>query len=102
MKQEEKLKQPLLKILKEIEDSNKIQDSSTNVMKYMIQDLLDFAQIKSGKFNQKIKQFDVQLAITEIADIQQHKAVSQGIDLQIIFEGFENDNYEVVTDKERI
>ena len=38
-------------------------------MKYMIQNLLDYAQIRSGKFNKKTKQFDVKEAITEIIDI---------------------------------
>jgi len=38
-------------------------------MKYMIQNLLDYAQIRSGKFKKKIKKFDVKEAISEIIDI---------------------------------
>ena len=56
MKQEDtNLKNEMLKIHDKLKESSCIYDSSTDLMKYMIQDILDYAQIKSGKFNKKIK-----------------------------------------------
>ena len=37
-----------------VKESSKVLDSSASLMKYMIQDLLDFAQIKAGKFRKNI------------------------------------------------
>ena len=44
----------LKNILKELFTSNKVQSSSAKVIKYLIQDLLDFAQMKAGKFRKNI------------------------------------------------
>ena len=66
----------MLEIQSKMLESNQIFDSSTNIMKYLIQDLLDYAQIKAGKFNQKVKQFDVKQAIYDVVEIQKHKAKS--------------------------
>jgi len=35
-------------------------------MKYMIQDLLDFAQIKAGKFRKNISEFNIREAIEKV------------------------------------
>ena len=37
-------------IIRMISQSNGIQDSSTNMMGFLVDDLLDFAQINAGKF----------------------------------------------------
>ena len=40
----------------------------------MVQDLLDYAQIKSGKFRKNIQEFNLISAVEEIMLIQQRKA----------------------------
>jgi hypothetical protein len=42
-----------------MEQSNKIQDSSSNIMSFLVDDLLDFAQLNSGKFRRDISNFDL-------------------------------------------
>ena len=37
----------------------KVQESSANLMSFLIQDLLDFAQIKAGKFRKNIENFNI-------------------------------------------
>ena len=39
-------------------------------MVYLIQDILDFAQINSGKFRKNIDRFDICDAIEEVMSIQ--------------------------------
>jgi len=38
-------------------------------MKHLIQDLLDYAQIRSGKFRKNLKNFDIKLAVEEIVQM---------------------------------
>ena len=35
-------------------------------MKFLIQDLLDYAQIKSGKFRQNIEEFNIREAVEKV------------------------------------
>jgi len=42
-----------------ITQSNKIQDSSSSLMSFLVDDLLDFAQINNGKFRKICKEFDL-------------------------------------------
>ena len=53
-----------------ISQSSKIQDSSSNIMSFLVDDLLDYAQLNAGKFRKVEKFFNVQDAIQEIIDIQ--------------------------------
>jgi len=46
-----------------IQQSNKIQDSSSNMMSFLVDDLLDFAQLNAGKFRKVVKEFDLREAI---------------------------------------
>ena len=63
--------------------SNKVQNSSAKVMKYLIQDLLDFAQMKAGKFRKNVKKFDVKEIIEETMSIEQEKAKNKGVELKV-------------------
>jgi len=47
----------------------KVQESSASLMTFLIQDLLDYAQIKAGKFRKNIKEFNVREAIEEVMSI---------------------------------
>jgi signal transduction histidine kinase len=44
----------------------KIQQSSAKVLTFIVQDLLDYAQIKSGKFRKNILEFNVISAVEEV------------------------------------
>jgi len=43
-----------------------VQESSANVMGFLIQDLLDYAQIKAGKFRKNISRFDIRKSIETV------------------------------------
>ena len=43
----------------QLDYGQKIQQSSSNVLAFIVQDLLDFAQIKTGKFRKNIGEFDI-------------------------------------------
>ena len=46
-----------------------VQQSSASLMNFLVQDLLDFAQIKAGKFRKNIKEFNIRDAIEEVMSI---------------------------------
>lgn len=56
------------------------------MMGFLVDDLLDFAQINAGKFRKVIKEFDLREAIDEVIAIQQEKAIMQGIKLRGIYQ----------------
>ena len=72
----------------------KIQHSSANVLTFIVQDLLDYAQIKSGKFRKNIMEFNVINAVEEIMIIQQRKALDNNIRLHATFENIKSDGQE--------
>ena len=62
----EKLKLSVNKIMKSV----KVEESSTDLMGFLIQYLLDYAQIKAGKFRKNIKKFNIREAVQSVIDIQ--------------------------------
>ena len=52
-------------------------------MNFLIQDLLDFAQIKAGKFRKNIQEFNIQEAIEEVMSIQKDQAARKGVELSL-------------------
>ena len=59
-----------------LQNEQAIQDSSASLMKYLIQDLLDYSQIKNKKFRKNMKNFNLKQTIKEIMSIFQLKADS--------------------------
>ena len=59
-------KDKITKILKDLKSGLNIQDSSANLMAYLVQDLLDYSQIKAGKFRKNLKPFNIKDAIEEV------------------------------------
>ena len=49
-------------------------ESSTGLMTHLVQDLLDFAQIKASKFRKNFKMFDIREAINKVMSYQKIKA----------------------------
>ena len=80
-----------------LENSNKIQESSAKMMSFLVNDLLDFAQINAGKFRKVIKQFDLREAIEEVVRIQADKAKLGKIKLNSVFKLQPDDPNEIVS-----
>ena len=49
--------------------STKTQENSTIIMRFMVQDLLDWAQIRSNKFRKNIKHFNIMKSVEAIIDV---------------------------------
>ena len=60
------IKNQLETIISKLEDGLFVQESSSNLMIFIIQDLLDYAQLKAGKFRKNLSQFDVRDAVEQI------------------------------------
>ena len=65
-----------------------MQEASAKLMEYLVQDLLDYAQIKAGKFRINLSHFDIRQTLKECIGIQQRKADAKNIELdyEILFE----------------
>ena len=50
-------------------------------MAFLVDDLLDFAQLNAGKFRKSIQEFNLKEAIEEVVSIQKDKANLMGITL---------------------
>ena len=70
-------------IVDELFECTKIQNSSGKIMTFLIQDLLDFAQMKAGKFRKNIQEFNIQEAIEEVMSIQKDQAARKGVELSL-------------------
>lgn len=79
-----------------------VQECSTKLLNFYVNDFLSLAQIKNKKFRKDCSTFDVKECVQEVISIQQHKADYQKIDLAARFYGFENDSYLICTDMNRL
>ena len=64
-------------------------NSSTKILSFLVNDILDFAQISAGKFRSITHNFNVKEAIEEVVVIQQEKANFNKIKIEVEFENFE-------------
>ena len=83
---DKKAKKAIDDILEELETGCSIQQSCSELMNSMIQDLLDYAQIKAEKFRKNLSVFNIREAIEKVVSIQKCKAQAKGLDMPIIFE----------------
>ena len=58
-------------------------------MVFLIQDILDFTQINSGKFRKNIKEFDILEAIEEVMSMQRSIADTKGIKFYVTYQNIE-------------
>lgn len=70
----------------------KQQESSSKIMSFLIQDLLDFAQIKAGKFRKNYQTFNLLDAIDQVMSIQASKAIQQDVELNVVYKNISIDN----------
>tara|TARA_B110000285_G_scaffold75791_1_gene87267 strand:+ start:66 stop:263 length:198 start_codon:yes stop_codon:yes gene_type:complete len=54
-------------------------------MTFIVQDLLDYAQIKAGKFRKNITSFNIKESIEKVMCIQRMKAEEKNLDFNVQF-----------------
>ena len=57
------LKKKLNKVSKEYDETLKVHNSSSKLLTFLVNDILDFAQLRSGKFRKDISYFNLKEAI---------------------------------------
>ena len=68
-----------------------IQESSSEIMRCLVQDLLDYAQIKAGKFRQNITTFNIRNSVEKVMSIQRLNAEKKGISFEVEYENIAKD-----------
>ena len=70
-------------IVEELEQGLEIQESSQELMSSMIKDLLDYAQIRAGKFRKNITTFDIRKSIEKVMAISRLNVKNKGLDFEV-------------------
>ena len=65
------LKQKVKEVHSDMLKVSKIQNSSSKFLLFFVNDIIDFSQIKSKKFQKNISQFSIREAVDEIVEMQQ-------------------------------
>ena len=65
--------------MEKLKKGQKVQESSASIMGFIVQDLLDYAQIKSDNFRKNISSFNIIDSVEKVMCIQRMKAVDQKI-----------------------
>ena len=68
-----------------MKSSVRIKKQSTELMQFIVQDLLDYAQIKSSKFRKNYAHFDIRKAVNEVLELQQQTARVKKLNLSAKF-----------------
>ena len=55
--------------MKELKDGMRVQDDSLSMLIFIVQNMLDYAQIKAGKFRPNIALFDVKQSVEMVMNI---------------------------------
>ena len=74
-----------LSILADLNDGMEIQESSSKMMNSIIQDLLDFSQIKADKFRRNMRKFNIRETVANVMKIQQKVADDRGLEFFATF-----------------
>ena len=82
-------------IVKKLQEGLAVQDSSSTLMTFLVQDLLDYAHIKSNKFKPNIKPLNVVEMVDKVMGIQKDKAEAQGLDFSSEFVNIASEGEEV-------
>lgn len=92
----------ILKIICQLEHGLKVQENSATLMHFLVQDLLDYAQIKSKKFRKNIKTFDIRDAIEKVMSIQRRKAQEKDLSFFSEYIEMEEEDFIIESDEQRI
>mmetsp|Transcript_12072 Transcript_12072/g.18649 ORF Transcript_12072/g.18649 Transcript_12072/m.18649 type:complete len:108 (-) Transcript_12072:735-1058(-) len=94
--------QALTPLLDQLQDCYECQESSSKLLSHQIACMMDFAAIYSSKFRQNLSVFDVREALREQVRILEKQASIMKNDVQLVFNGFKDEEFLVHADKERI
>ena len=72
-------------IMTKLQKGQKYLGASAKIMENLIHDLLDYSQIKAGKFRKNLKYFDIKETVKETFGILMTKADAKNITLVHIF-----------------
>ena len=64
-----------------LNDSAKISKTSSKLMLYNVEDLLDLGQMESGNFRKIIQKFNMMKCVQEMLDVQMFKAQDKKINM---------------------
>ena len=67
--------------IKELEESENIIKNSAHFMQFTIQDMLDSALLKAGKFRKNQSEFNVSQTVKKVIDMQKTEARRKGVSL---------------------
>ena len=73
------------KILDELVEGKKVQQNSAELMNFIIQDLLDFAQIKGNKFRKNHHVFNIKESVEKVMSMQRQKANDKDLEFHAEF-----------------
>ena len=62
----QKIKEKLNDVVEEYDETLAVQNSSSKLLMFLVNDILDFSQLQSGNFSKDISYFDIKEAIHEI------------------------------------
>ena len=85
--------------MEKLQKGQKYLGASAKIMENLIQDLLDYSQIKAGKFRKNLKYFDIKETVKETFGILKTKADAKNIRLEHMFE---NLSARIYHDEQRI
>ena len=92
----------MVSIQEEQRESIKVQTSSTKLLNFLVNDMLDLSQMNSGKFRKNDTNFDLKEAMDEIINILMLKAEFSGVELSLDMKNFPESNFKVCSDHDRI
>ena len=80
--------QAMSEILACLYRSLRISNSSTNLIRFNVEDILALPQLKAGKFSKNISADRVEPAIKEIIEIMAHQAEAKEVEVKHLLRGF--------------
>ena len=78
----------LERILERQGQSTNVQVSAVQILNFLVNDMLDYAQLSAGQFRKFMTRFDVFDTFTEVIDVMRFKADELGVKMETRFENF--------------
>lgn len=79
----------------------KVQNDSVSLLQFLVQNMLDYAQIKAGNLRKNITEFSIKTCIEKVINIQKIQADSKGLEINTFYHGF-TDDLTIYSDEQRI
>ena len=86
----------------EFEETLNVLDSSAKLLSFFVEDLLSMAQVSNGTLKKNNTKFCVKAAIEELELMLLQKTEQREITVERVFAGFQEDDFQVVTDRQRL